>query len=91
MSSPASGASAPNHRSPSATPKPGHYLNRHGVEYPLGPDGKPDRPEVVAVGETSEIATKWRKGDIISDSSGSILSFIEEELEGEKWRVLPAV
>lgn len=37
--------------------------------------------------ETSEVPTKWRRGDrIVRD--GKLLEFIEAEIEGEKWAVI---
>jgi hypothetical protein len=45
------------------------------------------RPKVIAPGETSEVPTRRRRGDRIV-RNGQILEFIEEEIEGEKWRVI---
>lgn len=54
----------------------------------LHENGEPLRPKIVAVGETSEVPTRWRRGDRRRLTDGTVLEFIEEEIEGEKWRVV---
>lgn len=49
---------------------------------------EPNRPSIIAPGETSEVPTRWRRGDRKTLDDGTVLEFIEEELEGEKWRVI---
>ena len=48
----------------------------------------PNRPEIVAPGETSEVPTRWRRGDRQTLDDGTVLEFIEAEIEGEKWQVI---
>lgn len=37
--------------------------------------------------DTSEVPTKWKPGEIVI-RDGNVLSFIEAEIEGEKWEIL---
>lgn len=60
-----------------------HYSDcavHNGPAYPAGPCD-------CGGGETSEVPTRYRRGDRI-ERDGQILEFIEAEIEGEKWRVI---